>query len=141
MCAPFNEDEVLIAIRPFAKDSAGGGSCISPTNLRELTYTNEAHDHGGLLHALASLTTQMARGKAPAQLCIWISGAPLTPLQKQKNDVRLIALGETLRRLVSSMLARRNYDAARTHFAPHHLGVATRNGAEAIVHAAREIVR
>ena len=64
--------------------------------MRELLDTNEAHEQGGLLNALAGLATQWARGNAPPELAPWITGVPLTALRKPNNDVRPIAVGETL---------------------------------------------
>ena len=104
----FDADDIRVGIKSFAAGSAGGGSSLTPGHLLELTACEEAYDDGGLLHALAALATEWARGLAPAELREWIPGAPLTTLSKPYNDVPPIAVGETLRRLVSSLLTRRH---------------------------------
>lgn len=74
-------DEVVTAIKRFPRASARGGSGLTMTHVRELAETNEAHDEGGLLHALASLFKKWFKGQAPPRLADWIAGAPLTPPQ------------------------------------------------------------
>ena len=134
-CTAFSSEETLVAIRRFPAASSGGGTGLTPIDLRELLDTNESHEQGGLPNALAGLATHWARGKAPSSLASWITGAPLTALRKPKNDVRPIALGETLRRLVVSLLIHLNFDAIHRRLAPHQVGVATRNGTETIIHS------
>ena len=62
----------------------------------------------------------------------------ITP--KPNEDVRPIAVGETLRRIPGSILLMRNRDAIVDHFAPHQLGVCTRHGTEIITHAVHVFV-
>ncbi len=54
--------------------------------------------------------------------------------------MRQIAVRETLRRLVASLLIHRNFDLIHAHLAPHQVGVATRNGTETIIHSVRSMV-
>ena len=138
---PVTMDEVLAAIKRFPRASAGGGSGLTITHIRELAEINEAHEEGGLLHALASLFTKWLKGRAPPRLAEWIAGAPLTPLRKSNNDVRPIAVGETLRRVAGSILLARNRDPIANHFAPHQLGVCMKRGTEVITHAVRAFMR
>ena len=132
--APFITDEMLACIRRFSCSSAGEGSAFTITHLRELLSTSKAHENGGLLHALCALCTRWAGGNAAPELAEWIAGAPVIPLKKPNGDVRLIAVGETLRRITASLLIVRNVDAIHALLAPHQLVVATQNGAEAITH-------
>ena len=131
--------EINEAVRRFAQASAGGGSALSPTHLKELLRVPEAQDENGLCAALAGLATRLARGQAPRDIIPWLTGAPLTPLRKRDGGVRPIAVGETIRRLIASILMRRIRDQAAEHLAPHQVGVATKAGCEAIIHAVRDM--
>ena len=138
---PVETDEVTDAIRRVPRGSAAGASGLSTTHVRELIQVPGAHDEGGLIHALAALLTELARGAAPRELAEWITGAPITPLRKPNGDVRPIAVGETLRRLVSSILLARFRDEIRDYLTPLQVGVATRCGGETIIHGVRELTR
>ena len=131
--------EIVQCIKSFPRASAGGGSGLSPTHLKELARLPEANDVTGLVAALAQLVTFMAKGHIPPAIAQWCLGAPLTPLRKRDNGVRPIAVGETLRRLVASWLMRRVRAKAHMLLQPHQVGVATKSGAEAAVHAVRAI--
>ena len=76
----------------------------------------------------------------PTSISPWFTGAPLTPLRKRDGGVRLVAVGETLRRLTSSWLMSKVRARAASLLQPHQVGVATPSGTEAIVHAARALV-
>ncbi len=54
--------------------------------------------------------------------------------------MRTIAVGETIRRLISSLLLTRNSEIARNILAPLQIGVAASGGCEAAVHAVRDLV-
>ena len=138
-CPPIETTEVLEAIKRMPRGSAAGSSGLSPTHLRELISTTDAQEHGGLLHAIAALCTRWARGRAPPELAVWIAGAPVTPLRKRNNDVRPIAVGETIRRIVASVLLRRHAPEIKSYLAPHQVGVMARNGAESVIHAVRAL--
>ncbi len=139
--APVDTAEILNAIRRFPRASAGGASGLSPAHLRELAHTTQAHDEGGFLNALAAVATELIRGTAPPLLSEWIAGAPLTALRKPNGDVRPIAVGESLRRMVSSIIIARHSNEIRDFLAPHQLGVSTRCGTEVVIHATRELTK
>ena len=137
--AAFAADDIRVAIKSFATGSAGGGSGLTPGHLLELTACGEVYDDGGLLQALAELATKWARVVAPAELHEWMPGAPITTLRKPNNDVRPIAVGETLRRLVSNLVIRRHTEPISELLQEHQAGVSTRNGSDAIIHAVRQL--
>ena len=132
--------EIMQCITRFPHASAAGASGLSPTHLRELLHVPEAADENGLCAALAALVTQLARGNVPDAVAPWLAGAPLTPLRKRDNGVRPIAVGETIRRITSSILMNRVRDTAHSYLGPHQVGVATRAGCEAILHATHDLV-
>lgn len=131
-------DEVDRAIRKFPQASAGGGSKMTPAHFKQMASCPDAALEHGFLDALAAVCTTMLRGEMPTELTPWITGAPLTPLKKPDGGVRPIAVGETLRRIVSSIALSRVVQRARDHLAPFQLGVATKNGSETIIHATRK---
>ncbi len=135
----FTTAEILKAAKRFPRGSAGGGPGMTPTHLLELLQSPEADRTGGLLEALATGLSELATGKGPEQLAPWIAGAPLTALRKDDNGVRPIAVGETIRRLISSTLLARSTTLVRELLCPLQVGVATSGGCEAVVHAVREI--
>ena len=80
----------------------------------------------------------MLRGEMPPELTPWITGAPLTPLKKPDGGVRPIAVGETLRRIISSIALSCVMTRSRDHLASFQLVVATKNGSEIIIHGTRK---
>ena len=80
-------------------------------------------------------------GKGPPQLAPWLCRAPLTALRKRNRGIRPIAVGETLRRLLSSCATDHISKTAANWFHPLRFGIATRNGTEAVVHAVRKVMQ
>ena len=133
----FTTLEVSKALSKFPRASAAGGSGLTATHLEELMSVPCTEQDTGLVAGLAKLLTRMARGEAPNAIAPWIAGAPLTALLKSDDSVRPIAVGETLRRLASSILMNRVAKRAKEFLELFQLGVATKRGTEAILHAAR----
>lgn len=75
----------------------------------------------------------------PSEVAPCFAGAPLIQLRKSDNGIRPIAVGETFRRLVSSMQMKRVELRERELLQPLQGGVATPGECEAIVHAARHV--
>ena len=88
--------------------------------------------------SLRNVVNLLAAGKAPKELSIYLSGATLTALSKNKPncppDIRPIAVGEVLRRLTSKCVCHQIKDKATELFHPFQFGVACSQGAEKIVH-------
>ena len=62
-------------------------------------------------------------------------------LVKQGGGLRPIAIGETVRRLVSKCCCEATSEDAKVFFGPLQVGVSTQGGAEAAVHAARRLAK
>ena len=137
--APFTPQEILRCAKKFPKGSAGGGSGLTPTHLLELLHAPGADGDNGLLKALAKSMDILAKGEGPPCLAQWLAGAPLTALRKEDDGVRPIAVGETVRRLISSLLLARHAEKAKEILTPLQIGVAVSNGGEAVIHAARDL--
>ena len=130
-----SEGVVEKMIGSFAKGSAGGPSGLKPQHLKDalqFAYRDE------LIHILADVVTKLARGDAPTRIRPFLNGAALIALPKPSGDLRPIAVGEVLRRLVSKCMLDSCSDEAKARLEPLQVGVGTRQGAEATVHVARQ---
>ena len=125
------EKEVLDALKSFPNGSAGGASGWRPQHLADAAA---APHQAATLAVLTDLVNLLARGQAPEKLSPYLAGASLIALPKEADDVRPIAIGEPLRRLVSKALCRDVKNEARDHFWPLQIGVASPLGCEAGVH-------
>jgi len=83
----------------------------------------------------------MVAGLAPRELAPFVAGAPLMALAKAGGGLRPIAIGETIRRLVSKCCCEATVEDAKVIFGPLQVGVATQGGAEASVHAVRKLAK
>ena len=135
----FSETEVMGALLSFPKAVAAGGSAFSATHLTELLRVPCMKDRGLLSH-LTEMVNTLAVGKAPESMSQWIASAPVTPLKKRDNGVRPIAVGETLRRLVGKVWMKRIKKKAVDILGDSQVGVATKGGSEALVHAVQSAV-
>jgi len=115
---------------------AAGASDTRPQFLKDiLSCPNKA------VSSLTRLTNHMVAGLAPRELAPFIAGAPLMALVKQGGGLRPIAIGETIRRLVSKCCCEATTEDAKIIFGPLQVGVATQGVAEASVHAARKLAK
>ena len=82
-----------------------------------------ADTSGKLLQSLQAFIVFMANGKASQEVQPFFAGATLTALDKKNGaDVRPIAVGETLRRVVSKCLCAKVKSDARNFFTPYQFG-------------------
>lgn len=100
----------------------------------------EDYAPNGLLENIKSLDNFLAIGKAHHTLSKHIASANLIPLMKSDGEVRPIAVGETLRRLVSSLFIERVKKKAASLFQPTQVGIAIPGAAEGIVLTVGDIV-
>ena len=128
LCDAFSPLQVLQGVKGFPTGSAGGALGLRPDHLKAAV----THPTARALPALTHLVNAMARGAAPASVQPWLAGANLTALRKSEKEVRPIACGESLRRLVAKLLAARHRDEAKAVLLRSgQVGVAVRQGAEA----------
>ena len=137
----FDVELVRKKVDGFPTGSAAGASGTRPQFLKDiLSCTNKAVGDAALT-SLTALTNHMVAGLAPRELSPFIAGAPLMALVKQGGGLRPIAIGETIRRLVSKCCCEATTEDAKIIFGPLQVGVATQGGAEASVHAARQLAK
>ena len=128
-------ESVEKAVRSFHRLSGAGPSGLRPLHLQEAMSTCHRDE---LLEHLGALVQLLAKGRAPASIAPFLAGASLTALPKKDASVRPVAVGETLRRLVSKCLCREYQDQAREFFFPLQIGVAHPLGTEIGLQTARQ---
>ena len=91
--------------------------------------------------SLRDIVNLLASGKVPSDISKYLAGGSLTAIVKDRPDsspdVRPIAVGEALRRLVGKCLCRVTKAKVADFFEPHQFGVACPSGAEKVVHGLR----
>jgi hypothetical protein len=133
------ERECLVeCIRSFKKGTSPGRSACSALHLLRALECPDEETAENFTSALLSLILYLARGDIPDPLRLFITGARLVGIPKKNDDLRPIAIGETLRRLTAKCLLKQNYGVISGFFAPHgQMGLCTPGGLEAIVHSVR----
>ena len=132
---PVRSKAVLESLKAFPKGTGPG-----PTGLRaqHLVDGCAGPEQTAALEALTDLVTLLADARAPKELAPFLAGAALMALPKDENDLRPVAVGETIRRLTSKCLCSTVREAAQALFAPLQVGVACPRGGEAAVHVVRQ---
>ena len=128
-------EQVRRALASFAATSGAGPSGLRPSHLQDaLRYSS-----GDLtLRLLAEVTSMMLKGELPDDIRPWFCGASLMALRKPNNSLRPVAVGETLRRLCSKVCVDLMGSSVRSILEPVQVGVQTKFGCEAVVHATRQ---
>ena len=92
---------------------------------------------GTLVDAITDLVNLILAGGVPDFVRAEFLGASLLAFAKKGGGVRPIAVGLTLRRLVSKVANFHAVQSCASILAPRQLGVGIKGGAEALAHAAR----
>lgn len=111
-----------------------------PQHLKDMAMKSNGENATKLMRVLSTFSTTLLNGKAPTFVTHILYGASLCALNKDDNSLRPIAVGCTLRRMVSKIACARAYDKLGVTLRPQQLGFGTRYGAEAGAHAARRYV-
>ena len=138
--AEFEEELVWNKVQSFPAGSAAGASGTRPQFLKDITGCPNKGVAWEALKALTKLTNHLVAGLAPRELAPFIAGAPLMALRKPDKGLRPIAIGETIRRLVSKCCCQATEGRAQEIFRALQVGVATQGGGEAAIHAVRRLV-
>jgi len=84
---------------------------------------------------LTCLMNHLLSGNGPSCLVPWLCGAPLTTLLKKSGDIRPIAVGEVLRRLVSRLCCLAVRPSLPHIFLPYgQVGFGIPGGLESAIH-------
>ena len=130
------ESDIKVAINSFRRGSSAGTMGLRPEHLQSALLSYEDKNVHPL-QELTNLANHLLSGKAPIEVQAYFAGARLCALKKGENDVRPIAAGETIRRLVSKAACSSVRMKAGKYFEAQQYGVATRAGAERIIHLCR----
>ena len=134
--APILDDDLVRkAIKSFPKDSGCGPCGLRPQHIRDAMVPGFEDE---LIRQLSALVNLLARGEAAPDARPFFCGATLVALRKEDATHRPIAVGETIRRLVSKSLAMGAKADARDILEPLQVGVGTPGGVEAVPHVCRK---
>ena len=95
-------EAVSRAIKSFPRGSGCGPCGLRPQHLRDALVPGFEDE---VLRQLTAVVNLLARGEAPDEVRSFLSGATLAALPKEDGDLRPIAVGEVLRRLVGKCCA------------------------------------
>jgi len=136
----FDDELVLKKVESFPTGSAAGASGTRPQFLKDIVSCPNGSASAAALKALTKLSNHMVAGLAPREVAPFLAGAPLMALNKPGGGLRPIAIGETLRRLVSKCCCEATADDAKKIFGSLQVGVSTQGGGEAAIHAVRKLM-
>ena len=135
----FDKELVRKKVEGFPTGSAAGASGTRPQFLKDILSCPNKAAGDDALTSLTNLANHLVAGLAPRELAPFVAGAPLMALVKAGGGLRPIAIGETIRRLVSKCCCEATVEGAKVIFGSLQVGVATQGGAEASVHAVRKL--
>ena len=126
-------------VASFPCGSAGGLDVMRPQILKLIGHINgEAANR--LVMSLCNFVDVVVAGEVPPCIRSTFFGANLFAFTKPGGGIRPIAVGLTLRRLVSKFVGHLTKDERSDSYATVQLGIGTKNGAEAAGHAARALL-
>ena len=123
------------SIYSFPAGSTGGPEGLKPGHLKHLIGATEAGNR--LLVSLTKLINFILKNKIPEDIQPIFFGANLCALSKKDGGIRPIAVGTTLRRLITKVAFKPISRELGSLFRPHQLGYGSKGGSEAAAHAAR----
>ena len=127
------EDDNLMrdVVRQFSEASGGGPSQLLPIHLKEAVSCGSDITELKLVRALRRFVDLCASGVLPTQLSEFMTAANLIPLKKKSGpkDVRPIACGEVLRRVVEQVILRKYLPAVKSYLDPEQVGVGIKDAA------------
>ncbi|CAI7818634.1 unnamed protein product [Closterium sp. NIES-53] len=129
-------DALSHAIHSAARVPAPGPSGWMPEHLRD-TFLSEP----SYLPHLLEVFKPWILGFVSERVRPWLAASNLVGLSKPKGDVRPVAIGEVLPRILARALCILLRLDMESHFAPYNqLGVGTRSGVEILAHAFRSAI-
>ena len=117
--------------RQFSDASGGGPSQLLPVHLKEAIACGSDTVELKLVRSLRRFVDLCASGALPTGLSEYMTAANLVPLKKKSGpkDVRPIACGEVLRRVVEQVILRKHLPAVKPHLEPEQVGVGIKDAA------------
>ena len=132
---------VLSALHSFQRGTSPGSSALRPQHLLDAVCGSTAPASVECLNSLTCCINSLLAGTLDSRLAPWFCGAPLTALAKKNGGFRPIAVGETLRRLVSKVCCLSVRSLLPDLLLPFgQVGVGISGGLEAAVHSMHSIL-
>ena len=125
------------AVTSFSAGSAGGPDKLKPQYLKDLLSFSAGDAASRLLEALTSVLNLISSGGVNLSVISFMFGANLTALKKKNEEVRPIAVGNTLRRLAGKVNSQHIQEDLGAHLRPVQMGFGVKEGCEASIHAVR----
>ena len=122
--------QVKKAIRSFKKGTAPGPDGMRPEHLKEALAAVSQNRSSRFQSVLSALVNFLASGGLPAEVAPYTGGANLFAGKKKDGTHRPIAVGNTIRRLVSKCIAYVVAGRAAALLRPYQFGVGVRGGCE-----------
>ena len=136
-----DSQEVISALEAFPNGSSPGYSHLRAQHLIDAIRGCNVPEAQSCLENLTRLMCLLLSGKLDRNISPFLSGAPLTALQKKAGGIRPIAVGEVLRRLASRLCCSAIKPRLPDVFLPYgQVGVGIRGGLEASVHSLRSYI-
>lgn len=127
----FTRREVNISIKKTKSGLGSDGTGLLFDHLKCFAR-NSTEGSADSCQKLSKFATIIAKGELCPEIAEWFASAPLVPFRKEDDGVRPIAVGETLRRLVSRLLMYRAKEAAVSLLFPLQLGIGVSSPAKGV---------
>lgn len=134
------ESQVLEAVYSFPNGTSGGVDGLRPQHLKDLLSKSNGDANLKLLSSLTNLCNMMLSGNVNSEITQIIYGATVCALNKNSGGIRPIAIGCTLRRLVSKLACRSVRESISSYLNPIQLGFGTKGGCESAIHVTRTFI-
>ncbi|CAI5953661.1 unnamed protein product [Closterium sp. NIES-64] len=132
---PLTADILARTIHTAARASAAGPSGWVTEHLRDTFLTEPS-----CLSHLLEVFNQWVAGQVPERARPWLAASNLVGLSKPNGDVRPVAIGEVLPRILARALCISLRPTMASYFLPcNQLGAGTRAGVEILTHSFRDL--
>ena len=135
----FSEKVFNYMLSYFHKGTAAGPRVIYPEHLSNAIRCNRPEESRIAMQKLTRLINFCSGSSLPNDVGPTFCNASLTVMKKRKAGVRLIAVGEFFRRLVAEGLVSFGKEEALENLCTNQALVATKEGAESIIHTTKLI--
>ena len=133
----FSANVVYEQLKTFSKHTAAGHSKMFPEHLQHAVDCTAPDRSEFALKAITKFINFGSRRLVPAFISKALCCASLMALSKKKGGLRLIAVGEVLRRLIAKCLISEAKSGAIELFDCLQLGVGISGDTEAIIHSSK----
>lgn len=130
-------NNVNLAISSFPAGSSSGLDGLTPQHLKDMISIATGETGFKVLITLTKFSNFLLTEKVCPEIVPIFFGASLCALNKKDGGIRPIAIGCTLRRMVSKIISRYLLNPLGSKLSPIQLGFGTKYGCEAAVHATR----